>query len=435
MKKKIVTSTKKTKEFLSKHKHTNWTLADQVVVSGSNFLLGIILARVLGISEFGIYSLALLIVLFANEIQQSAIISPMMSIGPKQKKDDENLYYGSVCTQAFLFAIISFISTFLGVKLLSSYAPDWNISALALPLSINIFLVQLQDFIRRYFYTIEKPKLSFLTDVIRFIGYITVLITTYMFSSTELTTEDAFWISSLVTLVSIIFLLTHFMHLSLSLEIFKITIKRHWDFSKWLTASTLMQWFFGNIYTIIAGTMIGTSAVGALKAAQSLLGVTHILFMALANIVPIKSAKMYAKGNIDEMKKYLINTGIIGVACVIAVSLIFAVYPEFWFRILFGEEFVPYAYLIRYISVFYILMAMFLPIKFALRTMEHTKIIFYAHLLITILSAISVIWMTQTFGIIAQPIASIANTTILIIITLIYLRKISSNKDKYEKDL
>ena len=69
---------------LKRHSHVNWALADQAMVSGVYFLTGILLARYLGLEEFGRFTLAWMAVLFANSIQHAMIIAPMMSIGPKQ---------------------------------------------------------------------------------------------------------------------------------------------------------------------------------------------------------------------------------------------------------------------------------------------------------------------------------------------------------------
>ena len=43
---------------LSRYSHVNWALADQTMVSGVNFLTGILLARYLGVEEFGRFTLA-----------------------------------------------------------------------------------------------------------------------------------------------------------------------------------------------------------------------------------------------------------------------------------------------------------------------------------------------------------------------------------------
>ena len=90
--------------FLRRHSHTNWALADQSVVSGANFLTGIILARGLGVAEFGRFSLLWLVVLFVQGIQYNGIVVAMMSIGPKQDAHQRPTYYGGVFLQQAILA-------------------------------------------------------------------------------------------------------------------------------------------------------------------------------------------------------------------------------------------------------------------------------------------------------------------------------------------
>ena len=69
---------------LTRYSQINWALTDQAMVSGVNFLTGIVLARYLGIEEFGRFTLAWMAVLLVNSLQSGLIVQPMMSIGPKQ---------------------------------------------------------------------------------------------------------------------------------------------------------------------------------------------------------------------------------------------------------------------------------------------------------------------------------------------------------------
>lgn len=65
------------------------TLADQIVVSGSNFATGIILVRGLGLLEFGKFTIAYTILMLANSVQLSFISSGMITLGSLCHTTDE----------------------------------------------------------------------------------------------------------------------------------------------------------------------------------------------------------------------------------------------------------------------------------------------------------------------------------------------------------
>src|SRR5688572_32875759 len=73
----------------------NWSVADQVVVSGGNLLTGVLVARFLGIEQFGVFSLLWLVLLLLQGTQSATILAPMVTIGPKeQRADAREFYYG-----------------------------------------------------------------------------------------------------------------------------------------------------------------------------------------------------------------------------------------------------------------------------------------------------------------------------------------------------
>ena len=120
---------------LTRYSHVNWALADQAMVSGVNFLTAILLARYLGIEEFGRFTLAWMVVLFAASIQHAAINSPMMSTGPKQSTAERPAYYGAVVAQQIVVSVFIFFAVFSGVRLSDVFFPEWRVEGLALPLA------------------------------------------------------------------------------------------------------------------------------------------------------------------------------------------------------------------------------------------------------------------------------------------------------------
>ena len=99
---------------LQSFKWAKWALADQVIVSGSNFLSNILLARILGIEEFGRYVLAWTVVLFVQGLQFSAVSSTMLSIGPKHDAEAARSYFGAIFVHQAIFGMVSAALTLVG---------------------------------------------------------------------------------------------------------------------------------------------------------------------------------------------------------------------------------------------------------------------------------------------------------------------------------
>ncbi len=121
--------------------------------------------------------------------------------------------------------------------------------------------------------------------------------------------------------------------------------------------SATATWMSGNLLVVAAGGLLGVIAVGALKAAQSLMGVAHILFAGLENVAPIRAAHRFRFGGPDDLLAYLAKVRALGLAGTTLIGLIFAVNPSFWLSRLFGSGFAEYGYLVRWYAVLYILVS------------------------------------------------------------------------------
>jgi O-antigen/teichoic acid export membrane protein len=384
--------------FLGRHSHVNWALADQTMVSGVNFLTGILLARYLGLEEFGRFTLVWMAVLFGSSIHHTMINTPMMSIGPKQSEAEAPTYYGAVIIQEVVFSCLIFLLLFGGARLSGMLFPEWRVEGLALPLAFAALAYQLQDFIRRYFFTRGRAAAAFANDAIRYLGQVTVLIWMYMFLPEAMDTAQVLWIIAITAAVSVGFGTIFVERIEVKAKTLSTMVSRHWHFSKWLTASGLMQWATANAFTIMAGALLGTWAVGALRAAQNIMGVIHILFMGLENIVPARAARKFHMEGKKALCDYLKRVAQLGGGATATLALIAAAAPELWLRLVFGLEYQGYGYLLQCYAAIYLVMFLRFPLTAGLRAIEKPKVIFRANAWVTLLSLLAVYPLTAHLG-------------------------------------
>ncbi len=115
-------------KIIKQHSHLNWTLADQVMVSGVNFLTNILIARFLGLEDFGRFSLLWLLILLINSLQIALIISPMQSIGSQQSDQAAPSYYGAVLAQQLIAGTMSFLFVYLFISASGYFFPHWQLN-------------------------------------------------------------------------------------------------------------------------------------------------------------------------------------------------------------------------------------------------------------------------------------------------------------------
>src|SRR5260370_24933710 len=220
--------------------HISWALADQIIVSGSNFLTNLLLARILGIEEFGRYVLAWTIVLSVQNLQYSATSTAMMSIGPKRDPVSSPYYFGALFMGQAVFGIGSTLLVFVGAKFAAMTISFSQLDTIAAPIAITVLCSQTQDFLRRYFFSVDRSRMSFACDLVRYLGQNVALLALYTTANSAPHSDTALWLAALSAAVASLVVIPWIPQLRLSTNTGVTIVLHAWLFSKWLTTSCVM---------------------------------------------------------------------------------------------------------------------------------------------------------------------------------------------------
>jgi O-antigen/teichoic acid export membrane protein len=373
-----------------------WALGDQSVVSATNFLTNVMLARFMGLREFGVFVLAWMSVLFVNSLQGALIIAPMMSVGPKQEEKDRPAYYGALVFQELVLVSFCFVLVYTALKISGSYSRFANVRQLALPLAVSAFAYQMQDFVRRYFFATRQSRRALADDALSYLSQLPILF--LLHRAGHLTSANALWG---MAGTSIIALVPGFLWME-PIEFSRAWIgeiwRRHWKISRWLSASALLQWTSSNLFVIAAPAYYGAAAAGVLKASQNLMGVTHVWFQGLDNVVPVESARRLREGGVRSMLAYtrsiLLKWGGLTLLFAIAISIS----PGFWLGLIYGPAMNQYGYILRLYALLYVVVFLGGPLRAALQALEYTVPIFWSYLAMTAFAFSFAVPMAKLLG-------------------------------------
>lgn len=407
---------------LRRHGHLNWALIDQAMISGVNFLTGIMLARFLGLEEFGRFTLAWMVVLFVNSVHHATIISPMMSIGPQVSESDRRSYYGSCMLTQLGLSAICFVLVLLGTTAASRIFPSWRIEDYALPLACAGLAFQLQDFLRRYFFTRGRAATAFVNDALRYLGQLAILL--WLFVSVEMDVVKVFVVIAGTSLLAVLVGVGRLDRPAWSLPDLRATTRRHWRFSRWLTWSAIITWATSSLFGIAAGSLLGPAAVGALRAAQNVMGVTNVIFLGLENVVPVRAASYFHLGGRQRLLAYLWRVGMVAGLGTAAIGAVAAIAPGFWLALLFGEAYREFGYLLQWYALTQVVMVIRLPLFAGLRAMEQTRAIFISYCWAALFSIVASYPMVYYFGMTGAAVGGL----IVMVIHFVYLTSVFSSR-------
>ena len=133
-----------------------FTLADQTIISGSNFILFVLLSRILTKNELASFAVLWTIMLIIQSFQTSIVLTPMLSLSKKDRPINiQKSYYSSSLKLQLIFSISSIFVLFL-ITLFhfsSRISIDVDLIIKFIPTIIGL---QLCEFIRRYYYSNSK---------------------------------------------------------------------------------------------------------------------------------------------------------------------------------------------------------------------------------------------------------------------------------------
>jgi len=406
-----------------------WAFADQALVSGMNFLTGLLLARFLGPEQFGLFSMAWVFVLLSNSVQAAMITSPMMNIGPKQLDEESPGYYGSVFVLQAILGLMFFIVLLIGIKVGDIFKPDLAVDrfVFALPFAAIFFLGQ--DFIRRYFFTIGKPFAAFISDLVSYCGQVVTILVLFKLFKFDVTA--ALWVCGVTSLLGMVVALPFLGNITFRIEGLKDIAKRHWQFSKWLVGSAALVWTTGNTLLITAAAVLGAASVGYLRAAQNLFAVTQVVFLALNNVLPRQAASRFHHGGRNDLIRYLKKSTWVCFLFTFPVVVLLALVPEFWLSLVYGQRFTGYGYIFKWLALSYLLTSLTLPLQVGLGAIEFTHPFFWTSMTTAFISLVLSVPLVNALGLYGVLFGMIFNQvvagTILLYLLWMKLKSISPN--------
>jgi O-antigen/teichoic acid export membrane protein len=373
-----------------------WALADQGIVSGTSFLTNVILARFMGLREFGIFVLAWMSVLFVNSLQTALIVAPMMSIGPKQEEKDRPSYFGAVVAQELALVSCCFILVLVGLKTFSGFFHHANLQNLALPLAVAAFAYQMQDFVRRYFFATRQSRFALADDALSYLTQLPILFLLHLYG--HLNSATALWAMSGTSIVGLVVGWFWVERIEFHWSWIKAISIRHWRVSRWIAGSTVLTWTSSNLFLLSAPMYYGAAAAGVLKASQNIMGPANIWFLGLENVVPAETARRLHSGGIHSMLAYtrsiLVKWGGLTILFAASMSLV----PGFWLKLTYGPEMAQYGYVLRLYALVYVISFVGGPLRAGLQALEFTVPIFWSYLVMTALAFTFAVPMAKWLG-------------------------------------
>ncbi len=371
--------------------------ADQAVISASNFIATIILARVVSPTELGIYGVGFTALRLVRSLQEGLVIQPMNVYGASMDEKGFTGYATSTSLIQIFLALTTSALAALGGWLLTQWGNDTAGPAL-FALWFSFLWWQLQEYIRRMLYTRAAIFHALANTIIA--NVIRLLLLGWWASQAELSGIKGLhaigW-GSLAALLPGLWL-TRKAWTSKPQNLIE-TWRRNWEFGRWIMGSSLANWLAVEFYPILTAGMISFAAAGAYRALQNLVAPVHLLLRALDTFLTPRAARQYEQYGWPVLGRTLKLIYLISGVPILGLLLFVVLFPSQLLGALYGETYLAYSHGVALMALFYALLFAYWPLQAAFKAARFSQPIFIANLAATLMMFSVGIWAILRWGV------------------------------------
>jgi O-antigen/teichoic acid export membrane protein len=243
-----------------------WTILDQALFAGSNFLLNVLLARWLSPVEYGAFTVAFTAFLLLGTAHTGLITEPMLVFGSGRFKQNIRSYITVLFKGHLLFSAAgAIILALIGAVLF--FTQSKNLGFAFMTLSVAQPFLLLLWLARRECYTVFNVQKSALGGLVY--SALMVAGTYALFKFNILSTVTAVTLLSVCSLIVASALLITTDSTDTSSTTKNITaevLKKHWIYGRWAVCTDILSWMPGQLLFFIVPIWWGLEASAAIKA-------------------------------------------------------------------------------------------------------------------------------------------------------------------------
>lgn len=389
----------------SMHKFIPWVhkgglaIVDQGLISGSNFMVSIVLARWLLPDEYGAYAVAFGIYMLLALVYQSLILEPLGVFGSSTYRTNLRGYLRSLSWIHVGLSVASCVALVISWYVAHRMGAGGAVTGALAGIAFALPCLTLFALARRTFYVELSPAPAAASALI----YLTVVLggLYLVYKHALLSPFSAFLLlgaGALVTGIVLMLRLRSELSGSGPAPAVRETWSRHWRYGGWAFASVIAAWFPSYVYYPLLSSFKGMAQSGQLKALMNLTmpfeqtkGALFALFLPYAARV----VGQQGKSGTRLLGGRLTLLSVVG--AIIYWAIIIPLYKPI-FSLLYSGRYTDVAYLLPLLALGQIFWSAVYGPSIALRAMESPASVFVAFASATAASLVVGVPATWYFG-------------------------------------
>jgi O-antigen/teichoic acid export membrane protein len=386
-------------------------LADQIIVSGGSFFTTVLIGRLCGPSDLGVYSLAFAVVVLLYTVQQSLVTVPYTIYVHRMEGEARREYVGGVLAHCGIFSILSTAGLACAAAFATLGFGPVELIPVLWALSATISFLLLRDFGRRLAFADLRMNNAFALDAL--VVALQLVLVGGLALVGRLSATTAFAAAGLsCALVGVSWLYFARSQFTLGWTPIKRAWRQNWSFSKWVLADQTATTLNNYVMHWLLAILFGVAATGLFAASATILCVLNPLVLGLNNVLMPRVAVAIAAGSAAELRRVLWkSTLVVTATTALFCETLLAFGPQIM-RILYGAAYAGQSRTVSVLAIDMLVSSLAMAPAYALWARERSRTLFEVRVLRIALAIVVSLCLAASMGPIAAAYGLLAGSVV-----------------------
>src|SRR5579859_7583880 len=418
------------KRFLSWVTKGGLAVVDYGLISGSNFVLGVLLARWLSQREYGAYALVFSFFILVGFLYQCLLLEPLSVFSGTLFHDNLRGYLKTSLSIHWALSLVMclLLGVASAVTLVIGHSPLLAISLAGMTIATPFILAH--GLARRAFYLKLSPGPSAFGSV--FYCAMVVGGVFLFFRLGWLTSFSAFLVMGMAACVSgivMVFQLNALLAPATGHPLLRTTWGKHWEYGRWALGTCVVGWIPNYIYIPLVSSFRGMAAAGELRALMNLAGPVLQTYAALSMLFLPYASRVQSKEGTTGTYALTWRMTMLFTVGAIAYWAVVIPFRGPILKLLYAGNYGSVGEYLPFFALETIVWSASVGASIVLRAMEAPRYIFYANCVASVITLAVGIPATKLFGLWGVVWSIIlANSAALIMVIVLLRRKAAESR-------
>jgi O-antigen/teichoic acid export membrane protein len=390
-----------------------WAIADQGVLSGSNFLTTIVVGRLCGASQLGAYALGVTLLVLLGGLQNSLILSPYTVFSNRGKEKDLARYAGSILVQQGLVTLVGMITFATAGTIVSAAGGQPGVVEVLWALVITVPFFSFREFCRRILMARLHVKTVLVLDgfvmLLQFLGFAVLYQAEMLSAATACAVVAA--ACAVPSLMWVLFTSHRFV---ICRQRVRKEFRRHWRFGRWICASQMTD--IGQYYALhyLLIFTLGVATTGVYAACWSLVMIFNPLLLGVSSVLVPSAAQAHSRGGNAAVRQVIWRTTLLvsGAMAVLFTGIV--VWGDLTVQTLFdGNEYAGHGTVITILAATSLISALSFPALHGLCVIERPDINFKSAVVGLVITIVATLALVNVWGMVGAAVGGLIGISVV----------------------